>query len=71
MGMRAGSRDHGSHDAMLIPRTPLHLGRSSKVQRYSSSMHGVMEGDRLMTRYDDDGFNTHKNMNTKRLYLYI
>ena len=52
--MRAGSRDHGSHDAMLTPRTPLHLGRPSKVQRYCSSMHRAMEEDSLMTRYDDD-----------------
>ena len=49
----AGSREHVSHDAMLTPRTPLHLGRPSKVQRYSSNMHGAMEEDRLMTRYDD------------------
>ena len=45
--MRAGSREHGSHVAMLIPRTP--LGRPSGVQRYSSSMHGAMEEDMMMT----------------------
>ena len=52
--MRAGSRDHDSHDAMLKPRTPLHLGRPSKVQRYSSSMHGAMEEDSLITGYNND-----------------
>ena len=52
--MRAGSREHGSHVAMLTTRIPLHLGRPSRVQRYSSSMHRAMEEDSLMTRYDDD-----------------
>ena len=52
--MRAGSREHGSHVAMLTPRTPLHLGRPSRVQQYSSSMHISMEEDSLMTRYDDE-----------------
>ena len=52
--MRAGSREHVSHVAMLTPRTPLHLGRPSRVQRYSSSMHIAMEEDSLMSRYDDD-----------------
>ena len=52
--MQAGSRDHDSHDAMLTPRTPIHLGRPSKIQRYSSSMHRSMEEDSLITRYDDD-----------------
>ena len=52
--MRAGSREHGSHVAMLTPRTPLQLGRPSRVQRYSLSMHRAMEEDSLMTRYDDD-----------------
>ena len=52
--MRADSREHISHVAMLTPRTPLHLGRPSRVQRYSSSMHRAMEEDNLMTRYDDD-----------------
>ena len=41
------------HVAMLTPRTALHLGRPSRVQRYISSMHRAMEGDSLMTRYDD------------------
>ena len=36
-------------------RTPLHHGRPSRVQRYSSNMHRAMEEDSLMTRYDDDG----------------
>ena len=36
------------------PRTPLHLGRPSRVQRYSSSMHRAMEEDCLMIRHDDD-----------------
>ena len=58
--MRAGSREHGSHVAMLTPRTPLHLGRPSRVQRYSSSMHKAMEEDSLMTRYDDDVINLHR-----------
>ena len=31
----------------------LHLGRPSRVQRYSSSMHRAMEEGSLMTRYDD------------------
>ena len=52
--MRAGSREHVSHVAMLTPRTPLHRGRPSRVQRYSSSMHRAMEKDSLMTQYDDD-----------------
>ena len=52
--MRAGSREHGSHVAMPNPRTPLHFGHPSRVQRNSSSMHRAMEEDRLMTRYDDD-----------------
>ena len=52
--MRAGSIEHVSVVAMLSPRTPLHLGRSSRVQRYRSSMHRAMEEDSLMTRYDDD-----------------
>ena len=39
---------------MHIPRTPLHLGRPSRVQRYSSSMHRAMEEDSLMIRHDDD-----------------
>ena len=51
--MRAGSREHGSHVAMLTPRTPLKLGRPFRVQRYSSSIHRAMEEDSLMTRYDD------------------
>ena len=33
---------------------PLHLGRPSRVQRYSSSMHRAMEEDSLMIRHDDD-----------------
>ena len=32
----------------------LHLGRPSRVQRYSSSMHRAMEEDSLMIRHDDD-----------------
>ena len=51
--MRAGSREHGSHLAMITPRIPLHLGRPSRVQRYSSNIHIAMEEDSLMTRYDD------------------
>ena len=35
-------------------RTPLHLGRPSTVQRYSSSMHRAMEEVSLMIRHDDD-----------------
>ena len=58
MGMGADSREHVSHVSMLTPRTPLHLGRPSRVQRYSSSMHDAMEEDSLMTRYDDDHSNT-------------
>ena len=46
--MRDGSREHGSHVAMLTPRTPLHLGR------YGSIMPRAMEEGSLMTRYDDD-----------------
>ena len=38
-----------SHDAMLTPRTPLHIGRPSIIQRYSSSMHRAIEEDSLMT----------------------
>ena len=52
--MRAGSREHVSHVTMLTPRTALHLGRPSRVQRYISSMHGAMEEDCLMTQYNDD-----------------
>ena len=51
--MRAGSREHGLHVAMLTSRTPLHLGRP-RIQRNSSSMHRAMEEDSLMTRYADD-----------------
>ena len=40
--------------AWHTPRTPLHLGRHSRVQRYSSSMHRAMEEDSLMIRHDDD-----------------
>ena len=54
MRLRAGSREHGSHVAMVTPRTPLHLGRPSRVQRYSSSIHRAMEEDSLVTRYDDE-----------------
>ena len=52
--MRPGNREHVSHVAMHIPRTPLHLRRPSRVQRYSSSMHRAMEEDSLMIRHDDD-----------------
>ena len=52
--MRPGNREHVSHVAMHTPRTPLHLGRPSRVQRYSSSMHRAMEEDSLMIRHDDD-----------------
>ena len=52
--MRAGSKEHVSHVAMLTPLTPLHLGRPSRVQRCRSNMHRAMEEDSLMTRYDDD-----------------
>ena len=55
--MRASSRKHVSHVSMLTPRKPLHFGRPSRVQRYSSSMHRAMEEDSLMTRYDDDTVN--------------
>ena len=51
--MRDGSREHVSHVAMLTHRTPLHHGRPSRVQRYSTSMHRAMEEDSLMTRCDD------------------
>ena len=65
----AGSREHGSHVAMLVPRTPLHLGRPSRVQRYSSGMHRAMEEDSLMTRYDDDdSITTHQ---TDRACLWL
>ena len=53
--MRPGNREHVSRVAMHTPRTPLHLGRPSRVQRYSSSMHRTMEEDSLMIRHDDDG----------------
>ena len=52
--MRPGNREHVSHVAMHTPRTPLHLGRPYRVQRYSSSMHRAMEEDSLMMRHDDD-----------------
>ena len=48
-----GNREHVSHVAMHTPRTPLHLGLPSSVQRYSSKMHRAMEEDSLMTQYDD------------------
>ena len=54
MLIRAGSREHVSHVAMLTLRTPLHIGRPSKVHRYSSSMHRAMEEDSVMTQYDDE-----------------
>ena len=41
---------HSSH----TPRTPLHLERPSRVQRYSSSMHRAMKKDSLMIRHDDE-----------------
>ena len=67
--MNAGwQQDHGSHDAMLTTRTPMHLGRPSKVQRYSSSMHGAMEEDSMMTRYDDD-INTTKQITIANIYI--
>ena len=46
--MRPGNREHVSHVAMHTPRTPLHLGRPARVQRYSSGMHRAMEEDSLM-----------------------
>ena len=53
--MNAGWQQiHVLHVAMLTPRTPLHLGRPSRVQRYSSSMHRAMEDDSLLIRHDDD-----------------
>ena len=52
--MRPGNREHVSHVAMHTPRTPLHLGRPSRVQRYSSSMHRAMKEDSWMIRNDDD-----------------
>ena len=61
--MRASSREHVSHVAMLTPNAPLHHGRSSRVQRYSSGMHRAMEEDSLMTRYDDDDLNSGQNAN--------
>ena len=67
--MRAGSREHVSHVAMLTPRTPLHLGRLSRVQRYSSSMHRAMEEDSLMTRYDDDLIDLPCSVNFKNDYI--
>ena len=51
--MNAGWQ-HVSPVAMLTPRTPMHIGRPSRVQRYSSIMHRAMEEDSLMTRYDDE-----------------
>ena len=39
---------------MHTPRTPLHLGRPSRVQRYSSSMHRALEEDSLMIRHDEE-----------------
>ena len=58
--MRPGNREHVSHVAMHTPRTPLHLGRPSRVQRYSSSMHRAMEEDSLMIRHDDDYAQQHQ-----------
>ena len=52
--MRPGNREHVSRVAMHTPHTPLHLGRPSRVQRYSSIMHRAMEEDSLMIRHDDD-----------------
>ena len=52
--MRPGNGEYGSHVAMHTPRTPLHLGRPSRVQRYSSSMRRAMEEDSLMIRHEDD-----------------
>ena len=52
--MRPGNREHVSHVAMHTPRTPLHLGRPSRVQRYSSIMHRAMEEDSLMIRHEDE-----------------
>ena len=54
MGMGPGNREQVSHVAMHTPRTPLHHGRPSRVQCYSSSMHRAMEEDSLMIRHDDD-----------------
>ena len=48
MRMQAGSREHVSHVAMLTPRTPLHPGRPSRVQRDSSSMLRAMEDMMMM-----------------------
>ena len=59
--MRPGNREHVSHVAMHTPRTPLHLGRPSRVQRYNSSMHRAMEEDSLMIRHDDDDINYNYN----------
>ena len=66
--MRAGNREHVSHVAMLTPRTPLHLGRCSRVQRYSSSMHRAIEEDSLMTQYDDDCFTQSTISGQKNIY---
>ena len=52
--MRPGNREHVSHVAMHTPQTPLHLGRPSRVQRYSSSMHRAMEEDSWVIRHDDE-----------------
>ena len=52
--MRASSREHVSHVAILTPSTSLHLGRLSRVLLYSSSIHLAMQEDSLMTRDDDD-----------------
>ena len=57
--MRPGNREHVSHVAMHTPCTPLHLGRSYRVQRYSSNMHRAMEEDSLMIRHDDDHQSLH------------
>ena len=56
--MRPGNREHVSHVAMHAPHTPLHLGRPSRVQRYSSIMHRAMEEDSLMIRHDDGMINS-------------
>ena len=50
MCMRAGSREHVSHVAMLTPRTSLHFGRPPRVQRHSSNIYRAMAEDSLMTR---------------------
>ena len=68
--MRPGNREHVSHVAMHTPRTPLRLGRPSRVQRFSSSMHRAMEEDSLMIRHDDDD-DLHDEAHTLHIHEHV